>query len=80
MKVVVEYWVGSVVATREHLNAQVLVKGDGDLTISPGRPITSLLNAMVDDGGPYGGYAKGVWRYYHYELERASPDAPASGS
>lgn len=72
MKVVVEYWVGAVVATREHLNAQIREKDDGGLSVIPWEMppedlrLTSTIKA---GGGPYGSYAKGVWRYYHYELE-----------
>lgn len=77
MKVVVEYWVGSVVATREHLKAYADEKVDGSLAIYLPPVYREVGGAIKDGGGPYGGYAKGVWRYYHYELDS---DAPASGS
>lgn len=77
MKVVVEYWVGSVVATREHGQANAEERDDGGLAIYVSPVMRDMFTAIKQGGGPYGGYAKGVWRYYQYELDS---DAPASGS
>lgn len=77
MKVVVEYWIGSVVATREHLKAYAEEKADGGLSVYLPPTLRDLATATREGGGPYGSYAKGVWRYYHYELDSG---APASGS